>query len=713
VAPLAADACALLLWCTGPHIAIGTHVEIIKAWGFKPSTAAFVWVKQNPSGRGCDTGGDVIKLVQHLDGIDFASAVRALAGEPPPKINGKDRKEFLYTDASGTIVSAVERIEGGTTKDGKRRKTFRQKRPDPDHPGKWIWNIEGVPVVPYRLPELTEAIAADRPVLIVEGEKKADLLWYWNVAATCNAGGVKKWKPEHSEFLKDADVVLVPDNDNAGWEHIHAVGASLVGVAKHIRVLVLPHVKAKDDIVDWAKGGGTREQLDELLDKAQDWQPPSAGDQQNDDAKAAAKTREDELLDALAKAQGLDYVRERKAAAKELGVGGKAIDDEVKARREDAKAAPLYGHWITEPWPEPVDGDSLLRDIIKRIQRHVVITDDNALTIALWVMMSWVHDEIAIHSPFLNVNSAEPESGKTTTMGVISFLMPKCIATVDASEAAIYRAIHRWQPSFAIDEFDDVLASNDKNKAALKSVINSGHTRGQGVLRCLEPDFIPFLFSTFAPKAIGMVGRKLPPATLSRCIFVELRRRRKGEHFEKFTHVDDSELADLRRRLFRWSMDNEDALRKAQPSIPDELQNRCADNWQIQFAIADLCSGVEDFGEKARAAASKIEGKADSRTTGVQLLTDVKALFDNDPTKDLFGDKQPCLSSATIVDRLVADPEGPWAEFYRGRPLTQNRLAKLLGAYRITSQTVSPPGQKDAKGYYRHQFEEVWAFYVL
>jgi hypothetical protein len=160
-------------------------------------------------------------------------------------------------------------------------------------------------------------------------------------------------------------------------------------------------------------------------------------------------------------------------------------------------------------------------------------------------------------------------------------------------------------------------------------------------------------------------------------------------------------------------MDNEDALRKAQPSIPDELQNRCADNWQIQFAIADLCSGVEDFGEKARAAASKIEGKADSRTTGVQLLTDVKALFDNDPTKDLFGDKQPCLSSATIVDRLVADPEGPWAEFYRGRPLTQNRLAKLLGAYRITSQTVSPPGQKDAKGYYRHQFEEVWAFYVL
>ena len=33
VAALAADDCALLLWCTGPHITIGTHVEVIKSWG--------------------------------------------------------------------------------------------------------------------------------------------------------------------------------------------------------------------------------------------------------------------------------------------------------------------------------------------------------------------------------------------------------------------------------------------------------------------------------------------------------------------------------------------------------------------------------------------------------------------------------------------------------------------------------------------------------
>jgi phage/plasmid primase-like uncharacterized protein len=39
--------------------------------------------------RGCDRGGDVIDLVQHLDGVDFVSACEKLAGEPRP--NGKDQ----------------------------------------------------------------------------------------------------------------------------------------------------------------------------------------------------------------------------------------------------------------------------------------------------------------------------------------------------------------------------------------------------------------------------------------------------------------------------------------------------------------------------------------------------------------------------------------------------------------------------------------------
>ncbi len=673
--------------------------------------------------RQCAKGGDVIALIEHLDGCGFVDACTTLIGKPPPKPNGKDRTgrsgtkkvvvaEYPYHDQSGAIAFVVERIEyqnpdgSFVIKDGKRKKTFRQKRPDPDRSGDWIWNVEGVPVLPYRLPELIEAIANDQRILIVEGEAKADLLSSWNIAATTNACGSGKWKPEHSEYLCGADVVLCPDHDDVGWQHINQVGASLVGIARSVRVLVLPHAKARDDIVDWARNGGTREELDVLLDQATDWQPPASTDStDHEDEKAEAKAREDELLAALAKTEGLDYERQRKAAAKELGVSASAIDREVTARREDAQVAPLYGHWIVEPWPEVADGDALLRDIIVRIKRHVIISDDAALASALYVMLSWVHDEIATHSPILNVNSVEPESGKSTLIGMLSLLLPKCIASVEASEAAIYRAIKRWGPSFCFDEFDSILADDDK--AALRSVINSGHTRGQGVLRCIGDDKVPELFPTFAPKVIGMVGRKLPPATLSRCIFIEMRRRKKSEPIDKFKHQDDSELADLRRRLRRWSMDNEDALRNAAPSIPDELANRRADNWKLQLAIADLCSGVEGYAEKARAAAVKIETGSDNRTLGVRLLADIKALFDASPKALL-----PCMHSAYIVKRLVDDPEKSWGEAFKGKPLTQNRLARALGAYGIVSQNVTPPGGTEAKGYYRSQFEEAWSCYL-
>jgi hypothetical protein len=125
--------------------------------------------------RGCGIGGDVISLVEALDGVDFNTACTQLTGQPPPKANGKANgkdtskklvvKTFPYPDESGNVLFAVDRIEFQKTdgsfvlKDGKHDKVFRQRRPDPDHPDKWIPNVAGVRVIPYRLPQLPEAVA--------------------------------------------------------------------------------------------------------------------------------------------------------------------------------------------------------------------------------------------------------------------------------------------------------------------------------------------------------------------------------------------------------------------------------------------------------------------------------------------------------------------------------------------------------------------------
>jgi len=681
--------------------------------------------------RGCGIAGDVIELVQQLDGTDFPTACTQLTGTPPPKkangkANGKHAddnkkvvvKTFEYHDADGIVVFAVDRIQfqkpdgSFVLKDGKPDKVFRQRRPDPDHLGQWIHNKEGAPVVPYHLPEVLEANAAGHQVFVVEGEAKADLLASWNIAATTNAGGSKKWRKEHSNYLRGADVVLLPDNDGAGWEHVNVVGSSLSGIAKRIRVLALTHAKAKDDIIDSAKNGGTREQLDAALEAAPDWKPLDAEemDKHAADEKADAKAREDELLSALEKLEpGLAYRRQRDEVAKELRVGKTDIDAELRRRRE---AAPLYGHWVVEPWPDPADGDALLRDIIRRIRRHVICSFDDALVIALWVVFSWVHDDAAVHSPLLLVTSAEPESGKTTTLNIVSYLAPRAIASVEISGAALFRSIQLWKPSFVIDEFDSVLASTDDDRAALRSVINSGHVRGQGVLRCVTDDHRPEMFSTFAPKAIGMIGKKLPPATLGRCIVIELQRRLKAETIERFAHQDDAELSELRRRLRRWSMDNADALSGASVSTP--FDNRRADNWRVLFAIADLCSGAEEWGDKARAAAVKLESSTDTTSPQVQCAIHIKRIFDED--------KCDAILSVTLVARLKEDPEAPWAEWNRGKGLSQKGLADLLGGRRrgqgnrggfgIYSVDVHLPSGVHGKGYHRSQFEDVWARYA-
>jgi putative DNA primase/helicase len=79
--------------------------------------------------------------------------------------------------------------------------------------------------------------------------------------------GAGKWKPEHSEFLRGADVVILPDNDEPGRNHADVVGASLQGIAKSVRVLQLPGLPPKGDIVDWARQGGTVEQLYDLSER--------------------------------------------------------------------------------------------------------------------------------------------------------------------------------------------------------------------------------------------------------------------------------------------------------------------------------------------------------------------------------------------------------------------------------------------------------------
>ena len=99
---------------------------------------------------------------------------------------------YDYTDESGALLFQVVRSAP---------KDFRQRRPNGK--GGWTWSLGKTRRVLYRLPEVRDAVAGGRIVLIVEGEKDVNTLRELGFAATCNPGGANKWRTEYTESLRE------------------------------------------------------------------------------------------------------------------------------------------------------------------------------------------------------------------------------------------------------------------------------------------------------------------------------------------------------------------------------------------------------------------------------------------------------------------------------------------------------------------------------
>ena len=160
-------------------------------------------------------------------------------------------KQYDYYDSDGVLRYQVQRFEP---------KTFRQRRPDDK--GGWLYNLNDVEALPYNLVGMIQN--PDAPVFVTEGEKAAERLIQLGLVATTNHGGAKNWKPELNQYFKGRNVIVLPDNDDAGRAHADVVISQLYGTANAIKRVDLPGAE-KDDVVDWLFKGGDTQQLMELV----------------------------------------------------------------------------------------------------------------------------------------------------------------------------------------------------------------------------------------------------------------------------------------------------------------------------------------------------------------------------------------------------------------------------------------------------------------
>ena len=189
----------------------------------------------------------------------------------------------------------------------------------------------------YLLEQLQEAVGNEQTVFVVENEEAADALIAIGVPATTNGGG---WHEEFNAHLRDADVVLVPDNTDGGWRVVNQIGISLKNVAKRTRVLLLPKKPT-----DWLDAGGTREQFDVLAREASDWTSPVVTDsspesEPSEAEKSDAKAREDELIAALSNVKGLEYHRQVRGRKEGTWRNRQTRPLTTRSRRAGTKPAP-------------------------------------------------------------------------------------------------------------------------------------------------------------------------------------------------------------------------------------------------------------------------------------------------------------------------------------------------------------------------------------
>ncbi|MER6733606.1 DUF3631 domain-containing protein [Streptomyces puniciscabiei] len=359
-----------------------------------------------------------------------------------------------------------------------------------------------------------------------------------------------------------------------------------------------------------------------------------------------------------------------------------------------------------------IDGAALLNEVEGFHRRFNVFPTEAAyVAVVLWDAHTHLLDCFE-STPRLAFLSPEPGSGKSRALEIVETLVPNPMAAVDASAAALFRAVSGVdgkRPTILFDEIDTIFGPKAGENEQLRGFINAGHRRNRPMFRCVGDGANQTVqaFHSYTAVAVAGLG-SLPDTIRDRSVNIRMRRRARNEKIEPYrTRIHEKEGFALRDRLATWAEQVTERVMGAWPEMPDDITDRPADVWEPLLAVADAAGG--DWPDRAREAcvalvtASKANDKG---SLGVRLLTDLRDHV-------MVGIDR--LPTVAILDRLNAMDDAPWADL-GGRPLDSRRLSKMLAEYMtadvepITSRNIKTAGSV-LKGYYAADLSDAWARY--
>ena len=359
-----------------------------------------------------------------------------------------------------------------------------------------------------------------------------------------------------------------------------------------------------------------------------------------------------------------------------------------------------------QPYHDPVDGPPMLDDAAAFIRRYVWLDEPGADALALWAVMTWIHDRLDI-SPFANLTSATKRCGKSLLLEVLAELVYRPLPlSGQVTAAALFRIVEPHAPTLMLDEADTYMRDDE----ILRGVVNGSQRRNAAyIVRCVEPDNEPRRFGTWCPKLIAGIGN-IPDTIRDRSLVVRLERKPAAVRLDPWRERDREAVESMRGQIARWTADNAGRIGGMLSAVtfPDAFQSdRARDAWAPLLAIATAAGG-EWAGRNGRAwkacehfAATSGDDEGGARE---MLLADLYAIFEAVEWPE-------AIPSATIVERLVEMESRPWPEWKRGKPITVRQLASLLRPFDVHPRNHRAPGGQ-SKAYFLDALRPVFDAYL-
>ncbi len=634
---------------------------------------------------------------------------------------GGDAWRFDYLDLAGQRLFCVFRFEPpGAPKEIRPLSLWHDRKTGSLC---WLAKWPPAPLPLYGLDKLAESPSL--PVLLGEGELKTDrageLLGAKYVVASLPSGASAVEKVDLS-LLDGRRVIAWPDYDAPGF-------SAMVSAARKLEQLQIArdgHISHSVEIVKpdltWPKGYDIGDLIDAGWDKARllefieqnsvgvDAFEQIARERFGNSAPTVAAPE----IARLAALSPILYEQERKDAARRLGVRATVLDGEVeRARPKEANAdTQSVPQWVppAEIASELVDGRELLTELIGAIRKFVMLDESAALVTGLWVLFTWIFEQVAETNVYLHVISPTAACGKSTLLKVLKHLTRSGWLLSRLSPSAFSRTLGSERRTLLLDEADAFLNENEAMRNLLDGASDPDTaTVSFSVKR--GDDWTPVELNVFVPIAIASIGalRKMQtvesrsiPIRLKRATRAELQSIAKGRRREL-----QAALAPIAAKCARWASDNVEKLVGVRPEMPDSLSGREQDKWEPLILVADQCGRDQ----QARAVAEAVAGaSSDAQSLSELLLADVKALFEKKDEKT--GRTPEELGSVVICQALAECEDRPWGEFRKeGKPITPRQLARRLRDFGLRPGTIRLGEKNTPKGYKLADLKDVFDRY--